>query len=217
MPGSGAEGRIEPRPSPRNKRAEIVAVATQYFGDDGYEDTKWADVAAAVGLGPTALYHYFESKQQCLFEILVEAIEDARAEFLRLTEGDFATAFPALVRGSFVRSDREVLRARVLVAEQGLVRHRRPAPREEEARKLAFSLVKEYEAGWRDLLAAGMEEGAIPRTDPDLLARAVIGLHNSVWHWYRPAGRLDLDAVADFYVPRILGLAGLPEGLAGAV
>src|ERR1700729_4538343 len=104
MADSGGEGRTEPRPSPRNKRAEIVAVATEFFGENGYEDTKWADVAAAVGLGPTALYHYFESKQQCLFEILVEAIEDARAEFLRLTEGDFAIAFPALVRGSFVRS-----------------------------------------------------------------------------------------------------------------
>jgi AcrR family transcriptional regulator len=185
-------------------------VATQYFGDKGYEDTKWADVATAVGLGPTALYHYFESKQQCLFEILVEGIEDAQAEFGRLTEGDFATAFPALVRGSFVRSDREALRARVLVAEQGLVRHQRSAPREEEARRRAFSLVKAYEAAWRDLLAAGMEEGAIPRTDPDLLARAVIGIYNSVWHWYRPAGRLDLDQVADFYVPRMLALAGLP-------
>ena len=209
MPGSGDEGRTTPRPSPRNKRAEIVAVATQYFGENGYEDTKWADVATAVGLGPTALYHYFESKQQCLFEILVEAIEDARAEFLRLTEGDFATAFPAVVRGSFVRTDREALRARVLVAEQGLVRHRRVAPREEDARRRAFALIKEYEAGWRDLLAAGMGAGVIPIADSDLLARAVIGIYNSVWHWYRPAGRLDLDQVADFYVPRILGMVGL--------
>lgn len=56
-----------------------------------------------------------------------------------------------------------------------------------------------------------MEAGAIPRTDPDLLARAVIGIYNSVWHWYRPEGRLDLDQVADFYVPRMLALAGLPE------
>ena len=53
MPGRGGDGRTEPRPSPRNKRAEIVAIATEFFGDNGYEDTKWADVASAVGLGPT--------------------------------------------------------------------------------------------------------------------------------------------------------------------
>jgi TetR/AcrR family transcriptional regulator, cholesterol catabolism regulator len=210
MSGSGEDGRTEARPSPRNKRAEIVAVATEYFGDKGYEDTKWADVASAVGLGPTALYHYFESKQQCLFEILVEAIEDARAEFLRDCEGDFVEAFPAVVRGAFQRTDREARRARVLVAEQALVRHPRAAPREENARLIAYSLLKEYESGWRDLLATGMAAGAIPAVDPDLLTRAVIGTYNSVWAWYRPDGRLALAEVAEFYVPRLLTLAGLP-------
>jgi AcrR family transcriptional regulator len=185
-------------------------VATQYFGEIGYEDTKWADVATAVGLGPTALYHYFESKQQCLFEILVEAFEDAQVEFDRLVEGEFVEAFPALVRGCFERDARQVCRARVLVAEQGLVRHPRAAPREEEARLRAFGLLKDYERSWRDLLAAGMAEGAIPTVDAGLLARAVIGTYNSVWRWYRPEGRLELDEVADFYVPRLLALAGLP-------
>src|SRR5882757_2743145 len=197
MPGSGGDERTEPRPSPRNKRAEIVAVATKFFGENGYEDTKWADVARAVGLGPTALYHYFESKQQCLFEILVEAIEDAQVEFARLTDGEFAEALPALLGGTFKRDDREVCRARVLVAEQGLVRHPRAAPREEDARLRAFAAVKEYEESWRDFLGAGMDAGAIPRTDPDLLARALIGIHSSVWHWYRPEGRLTLAEVAD--------------------
>jgi AcrR family transcriptional regulator len=185
-------------------------VATEYFGDQGYEDTKWADVASAVGLGPTALYHYFESKQQCLFEILVEAIEDARGEFLRDCEGDFREAFPAVIRGAFERTDREARRARVLVAEQALVRHPRSAPREENARLIAYSLLKEYESGWRDLLATGMAAGAIPAVDPDLLTRVVIGTYNSVWAWYRPDGRLTLPEVADFYLPRLMAIAGLP-------
>jgi AcrR family transcriptional regulator len=210
MPGRGGEERT-PRPSPRNKRAEIVAVATEFFGENGYEDTKWADVAGAVGLGPTALYHYFESKQQCLFEILVEAVDDALAEFERLNQGEFSVAFPAVVRGSFERSDREARRSRVLVAEQGLVRHRRQSPREEDARRRAFGLLKKYEASWRELLAGGMREGTIPTVDADLLTRTVIGTYNSVWQWYRPEGRLPLDAVADFYVPRLLALAGLPS------
>jgi TetR/AcrR family transcriptional regulator, cholesterol catabolism regulator len=210
MPGSGGDERTEPRPSPRNKRAEIIAIATEYFGDNGYEDTRWADVASAVGLGPTALYHYFESKQHCLFEILAEAVEDALAEFARLNQGDFTTALPAVVRGCFERDDREVRRARVLVAEQGLVRHPRAQPREEDARLRAYALLKRYEEGWRDLLAAGMAAGEIPAVDPDLLTRTVIGTYNSVWAWYRPEGRLDLEDVADFYVPRVLGLTGLP-------
>ncbi|MBS1891124.1 MAG: TetR/AcrR family transcriptional regulator [Actinobacteria bacterium] len=210
MPGRGGDERTDPRPSPRNKRAEIIAVATEFFGDNGYENTKWADVATAVGLGPTALYHYFESKQHCLFEILLEAVDDPLAEFARLNQGDFATALPAVVRGCFQRDDREVRRARVLVAEQALVRHQRSSPREEDARLRAHALLKRYEAGWRDLLAAGMAAGTIPAVDADLLTRAVIGSYNSVWQWYRPEGRLELEVVADFYVPRVLALTGLP-------
>jgi AcrR family transcriptional regulator len=210
LAGSGGDERTEPRPSPRNKRGEIVAVATEYFGDNGYEDTKWADVASAVGLGPTALYHYFESKQHCLFEILVEAVDDALAEFTRLNQGEFPAAFEAVVRGSFERSDREARRSRVLVAEQALARHPREAPREEDARLRAFALLKRYEEGWRELLAGGMAAGAIPTVDADLLARALLGTYNSVWQWYRPDGRLGLDEVADFYLPRLVALVGLP-------
>ncbi len=211
MVGSGGADRTKSRPSPRNKRAEIVAVATEYFGENGYGATKWAAVASAVGLGPTALYHYFESKQHCLFEILAEAVDDARVEFARLSQGEFADAFPAVVRAGFERTDREARRARVLVAEQGLVRHPRSSPREEDARRRAFALLKDYEAGWRELLSAGMRDGTIPSAAPDLLARALIGSYNSVWQWYRPEGRLSLEEVADFYVPRLLALAGLRE------
>lgn len=214
MPGRGGDERTrtEPRPSPRSKRVEIVAVATEYFGDNGYEETKWADVAAAVGLGPTALYHYFESKQHCLFEILVEAVDEALAEFRRLSQGEFTVAFPTVVRGSLERNDRAARRARVLVAEQGLVRHpREAAPRAEDARLRAFARLKEYEGAWRDLLAGGMAAGAIPAVDADLLTHLVIGTYNSVWRWYRPDGRLGLDEIADFYVPRLLALAGLPD------
>src|SRR5437763_8135805 len=67
------------------KRAEILAAATERFGRDGYEDTKWADIAADVGVGPTALYHYFESKQHCLYVIMDQAIEGFRSRFAELT------------------------------------------------------------------------------------------------------------------------------------
>src|SRR2546428_13993529 len=67
------------------KRSEILAAAVERFGRDGYEETKWADIAGDVGLGPTALYHYFESKQHCLYVILDQAIDDFRTRFATLT------------------------------------------------------------------------------------------------------------------------------------
>src|SRR3954453_16689869 len=72
-------------PSSRSKRAAILDVATELFGREGYEHSKWADVAAAVGIGSTALYHYFESKLHCLYEIMAEALEADREKFERIT------------------------------------------------------------------------------------------------------------------------------------
>ncbi len=48
-----------PRMKPGAKKEQILEVATDYFGRYGYDETKWADVAAAVEIGSTALYHYF--------------------------------------------------------------------------------------------------------------------------------------------------------------
>ena len=97
----------------------------------------------------------------------------------------------------------------MLVAEQNLVGVQRTSPREEEARRLARSRMRDLEFAWATLLTRGMEQGAIPQADPRLLARAILGLYNSVWHWYRPKGSMSLEEVRDFYVPRCLAIAGV--------
>jgi AcrR family transcriptional regulator len=197
--------------SSRSKRAEILATATEYFGRHGYEHTKWADIASAVGVGSTALYHYFESKLHCLYEIQADAVQANQDEFDRIVaeHEDVGEALAAVLNGAFDLTELEVLRNRVLVAEQSLVGVQRTSPREEEARRLARSRIRDLEFAWSTLLTRGMEQGVIPEADPRLLARAILGLYNSVWHWYRPKGSMSLEEVRDFYVPRCLAIAGV--------
>src|SRR5215210_1611827 len=76
----------KPRSSSRSKREEILRVATQHFGREGFEDSKWAAVAAEVGVGSTALYHYFESKLHCLYVIMAEALETDLELFQQTTQ-----------------------------------------------------------------------------------------------------------------------------------
>src|SRR6476620_4851897 len=105
------------------KRGEILAAATQRFGRDGYEHTRWADVAADVGVGPTALYHYFESKLHCVYVIMDEAIEDFRARFVALTTcaQEPLNGLAAVLQDCFDLTEQDVLRNRVLVCEQGFL------------------------------------------------------------------------------------------------
>ena len=201
------------------KRNEILAAATQRFGRDGYEDTRWADIASDVGVGPTALYHYFESKQHCLYVIMDQAIEGFRSRFEELTTdgADPLKHLMAVMEDCFDLSERDIQRNRVLVAEQGLLSGRSGSPREEEARQAARARTRDLEFAWASFLAHAMAQGAIPRNDPRLLTRAILGLYNSIWHWYRPNGIVALDDVAAFFTDRSLALLGVaPEPLGAA-
>ena len=72
----------------------------------------------------------------------------------------------------------------------------RTSAREEEARQLARARTRDLEFAWATFLTRGMEQGAIPEADARLLTRAMLGLYNSVWHWYRPRGSIELPRSA---------------------
>jgi TetR/AcrR family transcriptional regulator, cholesterol catabolism regulator len=198
------------------KRADIVARAIEHFGQEGYENTKWADVAASVGIGSTALYHYFESKLHCLYVIMADALEFFQHDFQRVTRDrdDYLESLVGVLRSGYELTEHEVLRMRVLVAEQGLVGIRRNSPREEEARQLARARTRDLEFAWATFLVRGMQQGLLAEADPRLLTRAVLGLNLSVWHWYRPRGTVGLPDVASFFMRRQLAVLGLPPELA---
>lgn len=215
------------------KRDEIIDAATRRFGRDGYENTRWADIASDVGVSPTALYYYFESKQHCLFVILGQAVADLQARFERLVGGGppptspshFTTrsgqrymgALVAVLQDSFRLTENDIQRNRVLVAEQGLLMNPRESPYEEQARQVARERTRDLKRVWAAFLGGAMEQGAIPGGDPQLLARAILGMYNSVWQWYRPGGTVALPRVAEFFVARSLALVGVPPDVAESV
>ena len=193
------------------RRAEILAAAAEQFAQRGYEDTKWADIAAAVGIGATALYHYFESKQHCLFELMADSVahNHRRFDVVVGAHDDWTESLLALLRSGFDLSGEELCRRRVLAAEHGRSRPQTASPREEAARENARGRTRDLEFAWGAFLARGMEQGIVPEQDPQLLARALIGLYNSVWVWYRPAGARSLAKIGRFFVGRELELLGI--------
>jgi TetR/AcrR family transcriptional regulator, cholesterol catabolism regulator len=193
------------------RRAQILDVAAAQFAQSGYDDTKWADVAAAVGIGPTALYHYFESKQHCLFELMADSVAGFRRRFDAVVaeHDDWTEALVAALGNGFKLDEHDLNRRRVLAAEHGRSRLLTASPREEAARESARARKRDLEFAWGAFLVRGMQQGLVPEQDPQLLARALVGLYNSVWAWYRPDGPLALEDVGRFYIRRELELLGV--------
>ncbi|PAY22052.1 TetR family transcriptional regulator [Dietzia natronolimnaea] len=185
--------------SPRSKRNVILKAAVENFGSVGYEHTKWATIAGEVGIGQTALYHYFESKAHCLLTIMSAELTRSHERFTVAVEGvgDAETALRAAIASAYGITDTEALQARILRNQIGMLATPRSSEREEQERVRARELVRVVESDWTGLLERGMDSGEFPRRDPVELGRFVLGLMNSVWNWYRPGGSRALSEVSE--------------------
>jgi AcrR family transcriptional regulator len=185
--------------SPRSKRAVIIATAIDRFGEKGFEHTKWATIADDVGIGQTALYHYFESKVHCLLTIMRLELSDSVERFQAATASapDSAAALAAAVASAYEASPRDALQRRILQNHMDLLATPRPSKKEEEERLLCRSLVQEIEHNWTGLVQKGIDEGTFRVTDALLTARMLLALVVGVWRWYRPSGEMTLEQITD--------------------
>ncbi|MFF2638967.1 TetR/AcrR family transcriptional regulator [Streptomyces niveus] len=190
---------VEQDAGPRSKRAAILTSAVDCFGEAGFEATKWSTVAERVGIGQTALYHYFESKTHCLLTIMRLELERSHERFVEATADveDPVDALRSAVRAAYVVSPHEVLQMRILQSHMDLLSGSRRSKREEAERVAARQLVQVVERDWTNLLVKGMSQGAFPLRDAQLLGAGVLGLIVSVWRWYRPSGPTPLSEISE--------------------
>lgn len=98
LPGGqrGASDGFRRRPKDRKQR--ILAAAAHLFRELGYDHVGMADVAAAVGIGPSALYRHFNGKRELLLAVMTdalsafEAVAQAASDQAQLHEGLVAVA-----------------------------------------------------------------------------------------------------------------------------
>ena len=194
----------------RSKRALILTVAIESFGQDGYERTTWAKIADEVGIGQTALYHYFESKAHCLLTIMSLELNRSLEAFREVT-ADVPQADRALalaIAAAYDVSPREVLQMRILQSHMDLLATPRPSEKEEAERQRARGLVRDIEIEWTTLVDRGMAAGDFPTRDAHAVASVVLAMVVSVWRWYRTGGEATLDQVREDMTGACLRVVG---------
>jgi len=182
-----------PVPAPRldARRAEICRTAAQIFRDRGFDATSVSDIARALGLTKAGLYHYFESKEALLFEIMSFGLDRVRDE----------VAVPVrAIRDPEDRLRQLIVRhARITTRGQGAVAHLGdeiralpPASRKqlEERMRVYFDLI-------RDTLAELKSAGRLRHVDLTVAAFSVLGMILWLPRWFRQDGRLTQEEVAN--------------------
>ena len=196
---AGPTGTSAPQPQPRRALVEdqIKSAASGIFLANGIANTSLGDIAAALGVARTALYHYYKSKDELLVALIRECAADAR-QILDAHRGPAATdgyGSDDSVAGRL----HEVVRRLVLFTTERPDRVRLldgAAELEPEAERVARELNRSFFADFADLIREGINAGVFRDVDAGIAAHAIVGSTRSVAWWFDPAGPRTADYIA---------------------
>lgn len=114
--------RIGRPPGKTDTRNVIVDVARHMFAETGYDKTSVRDVAAAAGVDPAMIRHYFGSKAE-LFRATMGWPFDPAEIAVRITGGDRGEIGDRLTRVFFEAWEHPDSRARLLAILRGAATH----------------------------------------------------------------------------------------------
>ena len=189
-------------------RDEILEAAAQIFSQKGFHAASMQDIAQAVNLQKASLYYHVTSKQEILLALLDQALDMLIKHMLAVT----SQPLPADIklRKAMIAYLQDMLEHREL-ASVLLLEHRSLEP-ELHARHIPRR--DRFEQLWRDLIQQGVDEDIFCCVDPNLSARALLGVMNWTITWYRPDGRLTPEMIAEQLADLFLnGLLGRQVGL----
>jgi AcrR family transcriptional regulator len=182
----------------------LLDVAVGVFNERGYDGTSMGDLAAALGISKSSIYHHVAGKSALLELALDRALT---ALFAVLEE-------PASVRGPARQRLEHVLRrsVEVLDAELPFVTLLLRVRGNSEVELAALDRRREFDRRVAALVDEAVAEGALRRDlDPALVTKLVFGTVNSLVEWYRPDRGSSVDEVADTLVTLVLrGLERAP-------
>ena len=178
-----------PRGRPGHDREAVLRTAIELFNERGYDATSVNDLATALGVTKSAVYHHFPSKDSLLAAALDEALEGLSAavdEAAAATRSSSAyDRLSASVAGA-VRILVEHLPAVTL-----LLRVRGNSAVEQDA----LARRRRIDARLAEVVRDAASDGALRADlDPDLVSRLAFGMVNSLVDWARPDR--DADALA---------------------
>ncbi|MEV8510392.1 TetR/AcrR family transcriptional regulator [Actinoplanes sp. NPDC051475] len=190
---------------------EIYEHAARLFAERGFAATSLQDIAVSMGLTRTAIYHYVDSKDALLEQIVTEVT----------LEG------VALLRGIRGRTDLDPLGRLRLAAYETASRNA-----ENPARfrlwhigqmELSEPLASRNERAKREVLAElrgliddGVRAGVLRPVDSRTAALGILGMCNWIAWWFRPSPEHPVEPVAEAFAEMaVQGLVAAPAGTSG--
>jgi AcrR family transcriptional regulator len=187
------------------KRDQILDVAAQCFARQSFPAASMNDIAAACGTSKARLYHYYESKDAILFDLLDRYTQrllaligeaEARAQRKNLSERE---ALNELVRAFLAEYENSATRHQALVSDTKFLG--------EAQRELIVNRQRDVVSAFTRFLRRAYPE-RVTAGNQTAVTMMLFGMINWTFTWLRPGGPMSYAAFAEEVV-RVLegGLA----------
>lgn len=175
------------------KRQAVIAEASKAFGRQGSQNVSLDEIANALNVTKPALYYYFKSKQELIYEchelamkigdqVLKDAIASESTGYGRIT---------AFMRNYIAHLTDQMGAPAILHDFSAMT----PADRKKiTARRRKFDLQL------RNIIEEGVRDGSIAPCDARLAVFWFMGAISSISQWYHADGTLTGDQVAEVFI-----------------
>jgi AcrR family transcriptional regulator len=166
----------------------LLTVAVTVFNERGYDGTSMEDLSQRLGISKSAIYHHVQSKDDLLRMAIDRALDGLFAvlEQTRRLDASAITKLEHLVRGSVVVLQDRLPYVTLLLRIRGNT----------EVERLALTRRRQFDRYVAGLVRQAEADGDVrPDIDPNVTARLLFGMVNSLTEWYRPAHSDLADAV----------------------
>jgi TetR/AcrR family transcriptional regulator len=174
----------------RIKKLALLREASRIFNERGFGSSSLDDIAGQLNLTKAALYYYFKSKQDILFEcyLMSFAIADDALDY-------------ATLHGKTGREKLEIYVRRYM--EAGLnelsptINLRESEALDQKLRTKINERRLQFRARLRTVIVEGIADGSIAECDPALMVSCIAGIISWLFRVYNQNGKLSPTEMAD--------------------
>ena len=168
----------------------VLQISVGVFTERGFDGTSMNDLAAALGVSKSAIYHHVSSKEELLRIALDRALDGLHSVVTETQElqAPAVDQLEFLVRGS----------VRVLLERLPYVTLLLRVRGNTLVERRALSRRRKFDSFTASLVSQAQEDGDVrPDIDAAVTARLLFGMVNSLSEWMRPSTQRDEDAIID--------------------
>lgn len=173
---------------------QILDTAADLFFRRGYHAVGIRELADAVGISTSTLYHYYRNKQDILFAIISRFLIDFTDLLIPVLRDTSTPPSQRLGRVVVEHVRLTVRRSKELLAGNAVINALAP-----DQQAAVADWRRRYRDAFRDVLIEGVRSGEFCVKDPLLTAMATLDMLDGIRTWYHEGGPLGLEELAERY------------------